>query len=172
VLLVKKGAEPQPVGWITVAEVIRALHVLEPKRPITRDQLHYWDARAVVPVRRAKNGSVLLYSTDDVALVRVIVRLVATQAIPQHITAALRYLRVPIRNAFREKTSPQFLWIDDRGIGAVVGASQIPAGAIHVVDLQDCWRGSSRAMRAELQKRRAHVWDGWRHVATKDLVAA
>jgi DNA-binding transcriptional MerR regulator len=168
-----------PVGWITVAETIAALKVLEPKQSVSVDQLHYWDRVGVVPVKRAKQGRAPLYSTQDLALCRVIARLLAAQGIPQHITAALRYLRKPICDAFREKRSEskargesKALYLDVRGVGHVVDASKVPSDVTCRVDLRDCWRGVSNEMRKQRQRRRTEVWDGRRYLAVEELTAA
>lgn len=169
-----KNVSAHPVGWITLDETLGVLATLGgPEASITDNQLRYWDRQAIVPVRRAQQGTALMYSTQDVALVRVIARLLAASVPPQQVTAALRYLRASICDAFRDKATRRAFYIDDRGIGHVVRVSEVPADNRQSVDLRACWDGVSRVMRAELQRRRhSTVWNGVRHVKAKALVAA
>jgi DNA-binding transcriptional MerR regulator len=169
---------PQPIGWITATETVATLAALEPSRPVSMDALRNWDRLGVVPAGRVKNGRTLVYSCDDVALLRVIVRLREAGASQQHTASALRFLRVQIADAFRSD-DVLVLVMDWRGCAAVVPASRLA----HVeayglreiaqqIDLRDCWRGCSKQMRIARDRRPAVLWDGRRKIAAKDVTAA
>lgn len=170
---------PQPVGWLTAGETVATVNALEPRRTVTIDNLRNWDRLGVVPAGRAKSGRALLYSCDDVALMRVVVRLREAGASQQHTAAALRFLRGPIADAFRSDDARVFV-MDWRGCAAVVPAfgvthSAAAAGVREVaqrIELRDCWRGCSKQMRIALDARASMVWDGRRNIAAKDLTAA
>jgi hypothetical protein len=146
------------------------LAALEAMR-VTIDQLRYWHEQQVIPVAKVRGArGALLCDLTDVALARIVVRLLQAQVVPQHVTSAFRYLRLVITTGLRS-TGPMALVFDDRGTASVVSLVDAPADAPAIVSLRECKRGVEQAARA-LRRSSDGVWVGWRTIPTRDVEAA
>lgn len=162
--------------WLTPDEVIVVIARLDgAARMVTYKQLRYWDAEGIVPAGRAlaSRNAARLYGADDIAMLRLAIRVLETRSLRQ-VSEALRYRATDLRKAF-SSSRPLALTFDARGVAQVVPVYHVPVGA-DAYDLGECADGVSEAMRS-VREHEPRVWSGVRRerpstLAVTSVVAA
>jgi hypothetical protein len=145
---------------LTAPEVARVVSRLEPRSRITEYQVRYLATqRCVVPSAHepTTSGDSALYAPADVALIRLIVRLVSEGAPYWMARAAVAQCAADLRRVMMERRDVVFVV---RGpVGTCEPRRVHESGPVWTVSLNDVRRGLQAAIRSE--RGRQPVWAGW-----------
>lgn len=153
---------------LTLDETRAVLARLEPRVTLSARQLRYWDTQGVLRPARAAVGVARLYDVEDVALLRVALRLLSAGVAMQQVGAALKYRGAEIRQGLQARRAQAVVF--DRGIASVVPRTDAASDALAVVDLRACRQGVEAACRAQ-RARAPLIWNGWARVAASEVRA-
>lgn len=145
--------------WLTPTETIAVVNALEPRTPLTLRQLRYLDRGEILrPARSGDDPNAgRLYTAQDVAMLRLVVRVLAVRSY-RDAWGALVYLQRELREALTGRGT-RVLVFQGRKASVMAASDAQRLADADIYPLADCVRGVAEKMRQQRQEA-PEVWVG------------